>query len=193
MTAVSFFIYLFGAVAVVGALGMLVQRNPIIASLSLAVSFLAVAGIFAALEAHFLALIQIIVYTGLIQVLIIYTIMLMDLTEEDIKRKVNFARILGAFAGAALLAQIVWGALRGPLMEPAPIPEGFGTMAGVAEVLFGRYLLAFEVVAFLLLAGMVAAVWLARSKQPARGKSKISETPTPLDSESSINPRLIKR
>ncbi len=194
MSLVSFFIYLFGAVAIVGALGMLVQRNPITASLSLAVTFIALAGIFAALDAHFLALIQLIVYTGLIQVLIIYTIMLMDIGEEDIKRRFNVARGIGVLAGGLLLVQMVMATLRGASIKPMPVGETYGNMAGVAEVLFGRYLLPFEVVAILLLAGMVAAVWLARpAGKPRKGKSAVSEHPTPLDTESSVHPRLIKR
>lgn len=193
MTAASFFVYLFGAVAVAGALAMLVQRNPIFASLSLAVTFLALAGLFAALEAHFLAIIQLIVYTGLIQVLIIYTVMLMDLDESHIQRRRNAARIFGAVAGGVLAIQIVSAAWQGFSPAPQAAAPGFGTTAAVANVLFGPYLLPFEVVSVLLLAGIVGAVVLAKTKPPTRGKTPRSEHPTPIDTESSVHPKLIRR
>lgn len=193
MTATAFFIYLFGAVAIGGALGMLLQRNPIQASLSLSVTFIAVAGIFAALDAHFLAIIQLIVYAGLIQVLIIYTIMLMDLSEEDLQRKITIARVLGGIAGAILLIQLVSAGIQGFSPPETVSPEGFGTTAAVARTLYGKYLLPFEIVSILLLAGIVAAVLLAKPGSWKRGKSDLSKTPTPLDTESSVHPKLIKR
>ncbi len=192
MTAVSFFIYLFGAVAIVGALGMLLQRNPIQASLSLSVTFIALAGIFAGLDAHFLAIIQLIVYAGLIQVLIIYTIMLMDLTEEDLKRKITMTRVFGLVAGGILLVQLVSAGMQGFSTPAAVAPEAFGTTVAVARTLFGKYLLPFEIVSILLLAGVVAAVLLAKPGQWRRGKTDLSKTPTPLDTESSVHPKLIK-
>lgn len=192
MTWHSFFVYAFGAVAIVGALGMLLQRNPIQASLSLAVSFLAVGGLFAALDAHFLAVIQLIVYAGLIQVLIIYTIMLMDLQDDELKRRLHFARIVGVLAGVLLAVQITFAVLRGASPEPAAADAAYGTTAEVARVLFGKYLLPFEVVSVLLLGGIVGAVLLAKA-QLKKGKTQVSRLPTPIDTESSVAPKLIKR
>jgi NADH-quinone oxidoreductase subunit J len=193
MTGVTFFLYLFGAVAIAGGLGMVLQRNPVPASLSLAVTFLALGGMFAALDAHFLAVIEIVVYAGLIQVLIIYTVMLMDLGEDDLKRKHTFARVLGALAGVLVLAQLGMAVLRGVSPEAAPAVPEYGTTAEVAQVLFGKYLLPFEVVSMLLLAGVVAAVMLAKSEKIKRGKTDATRFPTPIDTESSANPTLIKR
>lgn len=192
MTWASFFLYLFGAVAVAGALGMLLQKNPIQASLSLAVTFLAIGGIFAGLDAHFLAVIQIIVYAGLIQVLIIYTVMLMDLSEEDLKRRIHLARVVGVLSGVALLVLITWAVWRGPSPEPVASSAPYGTTHSVAQVLFGKYLLPFEVVSVLLLGGIVGAVLLAKA-QLRKGKTELSKNPTPLDTESSVAPKLIKR
>lgn len=193
MTGVSFFLYLFGAMAIAGGLGMLLQKNPVPASLSLAVTFLALGGMFAALDAHFLAVIEIIVYAGLIQVLIIYTVMLMDLGEDDLKRKHTFARVLGALSGVLMLVQIGLAVLGALSPEAAPAVPEYGTTAEVAKVLFGKYLLPFEVVSVLLLAGIVAAVLLAKAEVIKRGKSEASLLPTPIDTESSANPKLIKR
>lgn len=192
MTWEAFFLYLFGAIAVGGALGMLLQKNPIQASLSLAVTFLAIGGIFAGLDAHFLAVIQIIVYAGLIQVLIIYTVMLMDLSEEDLKRRVHLSRVVGVASGVVLLALVTLAVLRGASPEPVVSEAGYGTTASVAQVLFGKYLLPFEVVSVLLLGGIVGAVVLAKS-QLRKGKTELSKNPTPLDTESSVAPKLIKR
>jgi NADH-quinone oxidoreductase subunit J len=194
MTAEAFFLYFFGLLAIAGAVGMLAQRSPIQASLSLAVTFLSLGAMFAALDAHFLAIIQLIVYAGLIQVLIIYTIMLMDLNEEDLKRRISFARILGGAAGVLLLVQVFFAVLRTVSPdEPAAAGEGFGTTAAVAHTLYGKFLLPFEIVSVLLLAGIVGAVLLAKQTTMKRGKSELSKNPTPIDTESSVNPKLIKR
>lgn len=192
MTWVSFFLYLFGAIAIAGAVGMLLQKHPIQASLSLAVTFLAIGGIFAGLDAHFLAVIQVIVYTGLIQVLIIYTVMLMDLREDDLRRRIHVSRVAGVLSGLVLLGLVTFAAWRGASPEAAASDAGYGTTASVAQVLFGKYLLPFEVVSVLLLSGIVGAVLLAKA-QMRKGKTELSKTPTPLDTESSVAPKLIKR
>lgn len=193
MTAQTIFIYFFGVMAIAGALGMLFQRNPVQASLSLSITFIALAAIFAGLDAHFLAVIQIIVYAGLIQVLIIYTIMLMDLGPDDLRRKINMVRLLGTGAGLIMVVQLVSAAVQGFTQPAVDVPPGFGTTASVAQVLFGKYLLPFEIVSVLLLAGVVAVVLLAKPTTWKRGKSDVSKNPTPLDTESSVHPSLIKR
>jgi hypothetical protein len=88
---------------------------------------------------------------------------------------------------------LVSAAVQGFKTPEIAAPAAYGTTAEVARTLFGRYLLPFEIVSVLLLAGVVAAVLLAKPTVRKRGKSDLSKTPTPLDSESSVHPKLIKR
>jgi uncharacterized MnhB-related membrane protein len=91
------FLYLFAILALVGAIGTVTSRHPISAAMSLVASFLSVASLYALLDAHLIAAVQVIVYVGAIMVLIIYTILLMDLRDEDVRERLGW---LGAHSGA---------------------------------------------------------------------------------------------
>lgn len=156
------FLYLFALLALGGAVGTVSSRHPITAAMSLVVTFLSVASLYALLEAHLIAAIQVIVYVGAIMVLIIYTILLMDLRDEDVRQK------LGWLGGAGLVTGALWlGALwlrvdTAALPHPAEVlPEGFGTVRGVARELFTRHAYTFELVSLLLLAAIVGSLALA--------------------------------
>ncbi|MCP4871814.1 MAG: hypothetical protein GY898_24165 [Proteobacteria bacterium] len=77
------FLYLFGALAVVGALGTVLQRHPIHAALSLLGSMLSLAAVYALLNAHLIAALQVIIYAGAIIILVVYIIMLLQAGTDD--------------------------------------------------------------------------------------------------------------
>src|SRR3990167_2955543 len=98
--------YIFGGLAVATALGVVAFRNPISSAFSLIVSFFAVAALYAMLDAHFLAVIQILVYAGAIMVLFIFVIMLLNLQPDELKEygfsksfKIATGGLLAAFLG----------------------------------------------------------------------------------------------
>lgn len=175
----AFFFYAFGALAILGGLGTILNRHPIASALSLVLSFFAVASIYAMLDAHLLAALQVIVYIGAIMVFIIYTILLMDIRESDLRGR------LGVNRGIAVGLGLVWAIyfFRGiggtPLQEAGPTPEGFGTVKGIARVLFTDYVYAFELVGFLLLAALVGALVLALQSGRDRRPDVPGEEPTP--------------
>jgi NADH:ubiquinone oxidoreductase subunit 6 (subunit J) len=72
------FFYVIGAASVLCALGMVLAKNPVHSGIFLVLTFLNVAGIFVMLGAEFLAVIQIIVYTGAILILMLFVLMLVD-------------------------------------------------------------------------------------------------------------------
>ena len=96
MTA-PFFFWIFAAVVVVGAIGVVVMRQPVHSALFLLLSFFAVAALFVTLSAEFVAAVQILVYAGGIMVLFLFTIMLVN-----VRRKAG-EPFLHRQAGAALL------------------------------------------------------------------------------------------
>ena len=77
-------LYLLLVLAVVGGLAMVVQRNPIHAALSLLGSMLCLAAVYALLQAHLLAALQVIIYAGAIVILIVYIIMLLQIGTDDV-------------------------------------------------------------------------------------------------------------
>lgn len=173
MTEILFFV--FAAMAVGGALGVVLQRNPVGSLLFMVGALGSVAGIFVLLEAHFLAAIQVIVYAGAIMVLFLFVIMLLNLGhdyEADVKRGIG---AFLAFAVAGALAGLLSGQLRGaeqnPIYQFFPGPEGMdrliaeqGIVGSIARPLFTDYVVAFELVGILLLVALVGAVALAKRR-----------------------------
>ncbi|MBI5177698.1 MAG: NADH-quinone oxidoreductase subunit J [Nitrospinae bacterium] len=158
--------YGFGFFALFGAIGMVMSRQPVMSALLLIVNMFCLAGLYAQLDAHVIAALQLIVYAGAVMVLVLFVIMLLNLREKQgivSKHQVALQAVgisaLGFFV-TAIIARLEPGKLPAA-KEPA---EGFGTMAAVGKLLFTDYLLPFEIASVLLLAAMVGAVILAKSK-----------------------------
>ncbi len=164
--------YLFGAIALAGALLMVTARNPLHGVLWLVVSFLGLAGLFGGLGAEFLAAIQILVYAGAILVLFLFVLMLLNLRLDDV-RKMPPLSLHGGFGGfvvgilgfCAVLGAVVLGSegFRGVVADIPALPGG---AADVAVPLFRDALLPFEAVSVLLLAAIVGSVALTKRRLP---------------------------
>ena len=161
MSTVLFWIL--AAISVVGALLTITRRNPLASALSLAVVLIAIAGLFAMLSAHLLFILQILVYAGAIVVLIIFVIMLLSL--DDVRLGEMRLRPM-KFALSAVICAVGCGmtlrALRGLPALGEPVPSSFGTVTEVARVMFGPYLIPFEILGVILLVGIVGAVVLGK-------------------------------
>ena len=158
------FVYIFlGALAIVSALGVVVQRNPIQSLLSLIATLLTVALLFIAEDAVVVGFLQIIVYAGAIMVLFLFVIWLLNLQVETGPTGHLMLKIFGSL-GAALLVTELFFILAPPHLQVkfTHEPIGYGSLASLAGKLFTDYLVAFEVTSVLLLAAVVGAVALAR-------------------------------
>jgi NADH-quinone oxidoreductase subunit J len=155
--------YAFGGLALLSAVGVLVNvRNTVNAALCLMVSMVAIAGLFVLLHAEFLGVLQVLVYAGAIVVLFVFVIMLLNLRGGIQGPETHFAaKVLGGvlLIGVAVKFTAVLAAARKPFPD---VEREFGTVASVGRVLFTDYVLAVEVAGVLLLAGIVAAVILAK-------------------------------
>jgi len=160
--SVSFYILAF--LAVVSALVVVSHRNPVISALWLVVSFVCVAGIYALLRAHFLAMVQILVYAGAVMVLFAMVVMLMDLKEIGKgKQGQRLIRFLGGLSGVLImLLLLVLNSQAWKVSWEGKAGAEFGTISEVGKVLFTRYLLPFEVLSLLLLSAVIAVIYLAR-------------------------------
>jgi NADH-quinone oxidoreductase subunit J len=172
----TFFFLLFAVMAAVGAVMMIGSRNPVASLMYLVLAFFALSGIFVLLDAHFLAAVQVIVYTGAILVLFLFVIMLLNLGHrEEVDVRGLAARLVALVAGAGLFAFV--GALvtrggratiagdAGRQMVEALLASR-GAVGAVAEPLFTSYLVPFEVTSLLLLVAIVGAIVLARRRAP---------------------------
>ena len=159
--------YLFSLVAMVSAVGVVTMRNPIASALSLVVCFFFLAADYVLLDAHFVAVIQILVYAGAIMVLFIFVIMLLNLRDDD---RITFndigPRSVIGMATAGILSVGLFTALGHlPSTAPAAVGPEYGTIAAIGRALFeGPYLLPFETVSVLLTVAVVGAVVLAKKE-----------------------------
>ncbi len=161
------FFYIFATISVVAALFVVSFRNTLSSAISLVVALFGVACLFAMLEAHFLAAMQVLVYAGAIMVLFIFVIMLLNLGRSELlKIKMSFASVLGILCGAYLAVMLVFrlGYLSTPFRKITS--EDYGTVAGVGRLLFTDYLIPFELTSILLLVAIVGAIALAK-KEPS--------------------------
>ncbi len=167
-----------GAIVLGGALGVIGFSNPVHAALSLIASFFGVAVVFIIQEAHFLALVQVVVYAGAIVVLFLFVIMLLGVdTASDIRTEPLVGqRVLGLLFGAILLALTLGGLfLSGPGGEQGAVAvtgqrevvqpiDDRSQIEQLGEDLFTRNILAFQATALLLTIATVGAVVLVRNK-----------------------------
>jgi len=164
-----------------GGLGVISLRNPVHAALSLIATFFGVAVLFILQEAHFLALVQVVVYAGAVVVLFLFVIMLLGVDKaEDVSAEPIVGQRALAAAGAGLVLLLVLGglflsgdpdagdggsvALTGQVGAVVPTEDGTQDVVQLARDLFTRNILAFEATALLLTIATVGAVVLVRNQ-----------------------------
>ena len=169
---IDIFFYIFAAIAIGSAFGVVLAKSPVGSLLFMVVTLAALAAEFILLEAHFLGAVQVIVYAGAIMVLFLFVIMLLNLGhdfEQDLKGGVfailSFA-VVGGMAG--LLSRQMGGAAdmvplpgRGGEAIDAAVAE-MGAVGAFAEPLFTTYVVPFEITGILLLVAIVGAITLAK-------------------------------
>jgi NADH-quinone oxidoreductase subunit J len=155
--------------AVVGALLTVTRSNPVSAVMSLVFTFFMLAGIYATLSAHFLAVLQVLVYAGAIMVLFIFVVMILNREEvEPVSFKGIITRALGVAAIGYLtffvFAPMLWQGRATPLLGvPGEVPPEYGSVAWGGLSLFRDFVYPFEAISLLLLVAIVGGVIVSRS------------------------------
>ena len=166
LQAICFFVA--GIVALGGAVGVEMLRNPFYSVLSLVLHLLALATLFLLLHAQFLAASQIIVYAGAVMVLYVFVAAYVGGVEEPLAPSGPLVTLGPLFAGALfieLAIAILGSGLTAIDSEGAKVGPGFGGPAQFGELLLTRFLVPFEMASFLLLIAAVGAVVLARRRR----------------------------
>ena len=169
MTSQQILFYLMAALAVGSAITVVAARHPIHGAFALIGTLFFMAGIFVLLDAHFVAVIQVLVYAGAVMVLFTFVIMLLNFSKEEIgPAKINLSKIAGillVILSAYFVAKAFMGDGAGQPKQFAQIAVAtFGTIELVGKELFTKFLFPFEVVSLLLLAAVLGAVVLAKKK-----------------------------
>ncbi len=153
-------------IALAGALGMVLSRNAVHSALWLVNTMLALGVFYVVQEAPFLGAVQIIVYTGAIMILFLFVLMLVGRDSSDsVVETLRGQRVGAAVLGVGFAGLVGAGIARATQDIPvtgleAAQGEG-GNIPAIAELLFTRYLLAFEVTSALLITAAVGAMVLA--------------------------------
>nr|WP_237089607.1 NADH-quinone oxidoreductase subunit J [Nocardioides dokdonensis] len=164
---------------VAAALGVVLVRRAVHSALLLAVVMISLAVVYLSLDAPFLFAVQIIVYTGAIMMLFLFVLMLVGVDAADsLVETIRGQRVLAVLAGlvmgtllVVLVAQMSLGTMTGMTGANAG-----GNIEGLADLLFGRYVLAFEATAALLITAAVGAMLLAHRErlEPKEGQQAMA-------------------
>jgi NADH-quinone oxidoreductase subunit J len=160
--------YMVAAVCILGAIGVVAARNPVHSAIFLVLCFFNVAAVFVMLGAEFLAVVQVIIYTGAILVLVLFVLMLVDPDDlPEFHRGRPIQRAVGLLLGGMLLLE-VGIAIIDRTVTGVPgdaTPENVAAVGGnaqaVGRVLYSEYLLPFEIVSLVLTVGVIGAIVLA--------------------------------
>jgi NADH-quinone oxidoreductase subunit J len=143
------------------------SRNPIHSAIYLVICFFSVAGHYLLLNAQFLAIVHIIVYSGAIMILFLFTIMLMNLNKENEVHKPRITR-LGAIVSFCLVCLI----LIAIFINSKPIAgeyiatgEDYQSIKVLGRILLNEYMVPFEFASILLLVAMIGTVLLSKKEK----------------------------
>lgn len=160
--------YIAAGVAILSTIMVITSYNMIHALIYLIVSFLAIAVVFFALGAPFIAALEIIIYAGAIVVLVIFVIMMLNLREETVVQEKSWLTrqifIFPAILSAILLAELIY-----IILEPGAEVTAFHSKTidskEVGMSLYGPYVIGVELCGILLMSGIVGAYHLGRQKK----------------------------
>ncbi|WP_028926186.1 NADH-quinone oxidoreductase subunit J [Pseudonocardia acaciae] len=174
--AVAFWIL--GPIALAGALGMVFARNAVHSALWLAMTMLSLGALYMAQQAPFLGFVQIIVYTGAVMMLFLFVLMLVGRDSSDsVVEVLRGQRLAGAVLGIGLAGLLV-GGLAPSLTAVTPAGLGganaaggqAGNVASLGNLIFTKYLFAFELTSALLITAALGAMLLAFSQRKHAAK-----------------------
>jgi NADH-quinone oxidoreductase subunit J len=158
---------IFAILAVLGAIGLVLFRHPMRGAMSLVITMISLAGIYALLSAKLLFVLQLIVYAGAIMSLILFIIMFLNIQTEDLPEEEGktFFLLGGVIAILPFAYYLIKLIKTLPGSEVTIVGNGFGGVKEVGLLLFQDWLLPFEIVSILLLASLVGAVVLAGKRR----------------------------
>jgi len=177
---VNLLFYVFAAVLVVSALGVITARNPVHCALFLVAAFMNSAVIWLLLEAEFLAITLVVVYVGAVMVLWLFVVMMMDIDVEKLRQGFTRYAPVGALIALLVVVQIATVVYVRKLgledtVIAQPRPAGYSNTAELGHLLYTQYLWPFEIAAVILLVAIVAAITLTMRRRPGQKVQDVSK------------------
>ncbi len=168
----TFVFFVLSAILIVASLRVITARNPVHAALYLILAFFTCGGVWALLQAEFLAIAIILVYVGAVMVLFLFVVMMLDINMDRIRQGFWNYLPLGAMLGLLMVMEmgLVLGSkyFQVPASE-AVVPAGISNTKAIGELMFSDYVYPFELASIVLLVGMIAAIVLTyRGPKPSK-------------------------
>ncbi|HET8765712.1 NADH-quinone oxidoreductase subunit J [Phycicoccus sp. M110.8] len=161
--------WILGPICVLAALGLLFAKKAVHAALGMALVMVNLGIFYIAQEADFLGIIQIFVYTGAVMMLFLFVLMLVGVDSSDslveTLKGQKVASLLLGLGLAVLLFSAVGRVQFGPMKGLSEVNASKGNVSGVAELIFGQYVWAFEVTSALLITAALGAMVLAHRER----------------------------
>ncbi len=175
--AISFWV--FGAIAVAGAIGVVAAPKAVYAAMFLATTMISLAAIYMAQDAPFLGVVQIVVYTGAVMMLFLFVLMLIGVdSAQSLVETIRGQRFAGIAAGVGfgLLLAAGIGTMTTSRFTGLTQANAGGNVEGLADLIFARYLWAFELTSALLITAALGAMVLAHRErfQPRRTQRELA-------------------
>jgi NADH-quinone oxidoreductase subunit J len=167
MSTILIIFCVLGAVTIATAFLTIFSRNPIHSALYLVICFFTIAGHYLLLNSQFLAIVHIIVYSGAIMILFLFTIMLMNLNKENEVHKPRITR-LGAIVSFCLITIVlilVFINSKPIVGEYISTGEDYQSIKILGKVLLNEYMVPFEFASILLLVAMIGTVLLSKKEK----------------------------
>jgi NADH-quinone oxidoreductase subunit J len=162
-------LWLFAGTALVAAVLMLVVRHPMRVALALTATMLSLAGIYALLGVHVIAVFQVLIYVGAVMVFMVYAIMLLDVRDRSFTARFSWLLLPGIAAALLFLAVLAHGLWRALPGATGAAGGALFTLQHFSAEFLNAYWLHFELVSLLLVAAVVAALAVLEVGRRDRG------------------------
>jgi NADH-quinone oxidoreductase subunit J len=172
-----FVFWLCGGLAVLGAIGMLISHKAVHSALWVALTMINLAVLYVVQSAPFLGVAQVIVYTGAVMMLFLFVLMIVGVDASDsLVETIKGQRRVGILAGVILVIALVLLLGNSFSIQAAELVNADstygGNVQGIAALLFGKYVLIFELTSALLITAAVGAMILAHKERTSPKKTQ---------------------
>jgi NADH-quinone oxidoreductase subunit J len=157
--------FVFALMAISGAIFMISYTKVVHMVVSLALTFISLAGLYILLEAEFVAIVQVLIYAGAISILMIFGIMLTKHRAEEVVSQRSLHNILLIIGSVALLGILFYAIQTANFPNAAPFDPGVDNTAEIGKLLFNAHVIPFELMSILLTVALIGAIVIAKREE----------------------------
>jgi len=175
--------YIFATIAVAGSVMVVAARNPVHSVLFLILTFFTTAALFVLIGAEFLAMVLVVVYVGAVAVLFLFVVMMLDINFVEMREGFLQYMPIGMLVGIILLVELLMvlgtASISPEVLatgtEPIPDLTQRQNTAAIGDVIYTKYIYAFQSAGMILLIAMVGAIVLTLRQRPGVRKQKVAD------------------